>query len=286
MIDELCGAGAGCSAGASNARRLASTSAGQVGRRQRRPCRRLRIGARRRRRRRSRTSCVGRRDFWPQPLILFTKLIWTSCLCVAAARCSADDPQERFVCLPARPGSTPARRAPTHRDSARRRSRAGRRLPSPSRVRSSSLRKPGQPVDEQHAVEVERLVEADQPRLVARRPRDGLARRESRPGRRRRAGGRAGSATPRNQRWLCGTGTSGASGKISPASRSGNRKPREPHSTASHDWPSGSRARRLQTLGQPGLQFAQGLLVRHSQRLQSKARILAISSSASTGLTM
>src|SRR6187455_3108615 len=47
-------------------------------------------------------------------------------------------------------------------------------------------------------------------------------------------------ATPRNQRWLCGTCTSGAMAKISPASRSGNRKPRELHSTASQERPSGS----------------------------------------------
>ena len=46
--------------------------------------------------------------------------------------------------------------------------------------------------------------------------------------------------TPRNQRWLCGTGAIGAIGKISPASRSGKRKPRAPHSTASQDLPRSS----------------------------------------------
>jgi hypothetical protein len=48
-------------------------------------------------------------------------------------------------------------------------------------------------------------------------------------------GGRRGT-----KRWLCGTGTIGATAKISPASRSGKRKPRELHSTASHDLASGS----------------------------------------------
>jgi hypothetical protein len=76
--------------------------------------------------------------------------------------------------------------------------------------------------------------------------------------------------------------------KISPASRKGKEKPRELHSTASQERPSGSVRACLQTVGEPGLEVTQGLLVCHSAsaRRQSKARIFAISSVGSTGLTM
>ena len=94
---------------------------------------------------------------------------------------------------PARPGSAPARAAPA---ASRKRApaKAGRGAASSSRSARQLVlaAQAGQPVDQQRAVDVERRVEADQPRLLARRGSWRLRGRGSRPGRPRRAGGRAG----------------------------------------------------------------------------------------------
>ena len=99
--------------------------------------------ARRRSRRRRRRRCRARSasappPFWPQPLILFTKLIWTSQQPhLLSRRCAGTIRRPR-----ARQGAIPARPATRHRESARRRRAAARSSSSASRVSSSSLRRP------------------------------------------------------------------------------------------------------------------------------------------------
>ena len=80
--------------------------------------------------------------------------------------------------------------------------------------------------------------------------------------------------------------------KISPACSSGSNRPWPAHSTASHACAARLVARGLHALGQPRLQLAQGFFVGHGnsaafslERDQSNALILAINSSATTGLT-
>ena len=143
------------------------------------------------------------RPFWPHPLILFTKLISPSR--GVPRRPSADDLQERLV---ARQLGQVEFLPDARRRIAIARAGEGRTGTAVvgSRVEFILAAQAGQPVDQQHAIDVEGGVEADQARLVAAATRSPLTPRKpassTTPCRWPRR-----LATPRNQRWLCGTGT-------------------------------------------------------------------------------
>jgi hypothetical protein len=93
-------------------------------------------------------------------------------------------------------------------------------------------------------------------------------------------------ATPRNQRWLCGTGTIGRESE----DLAGLAQREEKAARAALDRQPGLRERLgaggLKPFGKAALEIAKGLLVRHSLIGQSNAWIFAMSSVGSTGLTM
>ena len=157
---------------------------------------------------------------------------------------------------------------------ARRRRRSGRALAVVAVARQLVLAAQArQPVDEQHAVDVERLVEADQARLVARRPRRVLTPRKP-----------ARSTTP--CRWPRRFGDAEEPAvavrhrhhRRDGEDLAGIAQRKEEAARAALDRQPGLAERLgaggLQPIGEPGLEIAQGLLVGHSlaRRLASRRR--------------